>query len=246
MSLNLNWISWTADEIDNHADAALASKRAGLDAVFSVPDDQRTFANTIAALEHADNTAADIQQELDLLVNVHPDAVIRDAARVAVDRIEAGTIEMEYDRRLWDAMQAWGAKKEPLDSVDRKLADDILRYLRRMGFALPDEQFTELKRLTTELKKQEAQFEKAINDWEDHIEVTLEQLAGLPERYIDGLKRAGDNYIVSLEYPDLHPFMRQAYNLANTFISCPINHQVFSHKRASFKKTRQEHYVSFL
>ncbi len=210
MSLNLSWTSWTAKEIGTQADSVLASKRAGLDAVFAVPDGERTFANTIGALEFADNHAADVQQALDLLGNVHPDSAIRTAARAAVDRIEAGTIEMEYDRRLWDAAQEWVAIHETLNPVDRKLADDILRDLRRMGFALPDEQFTELKRLTTELKKQEAQFEKAINDWEDHIEVTREQLAGLPERYIDGLKRSGDKYIITLEYPDIFPFMRQA------------------------------------
>lgn len=206
----MNWTTWTAEEIGAQADSVLASKRAALDAVFSVPDDKRTFANTIAGLEYADNPGADIQQQLDLLVNVHPDAAIRTAARAAVDRIEAGTIEMEYDRRLWDAVQSWVATNETLDSVDRKLADDILRDLRRMGFALPDEQFALLKQLTTELKKEEAQFEKAINDWEDHIEVTREQLAGLPERYIDGLKKSGDKYIVTLEYPDIFPFMRQA------------------------------------
>lgn len=208
--LNLEWTVWKADEIKAQADNALASKRAALDAVFAVPDDERTFANTIAALEYADNHAADVQQQLDLLVNVHPDGAIRNAARTAVDRIEAETIEMEYDRRLWDAVQVWVAKNETLDSVDRKLTDDILRSLRRMGFALPDGKFAELKRLTTELKKQEAQFEKAINDWEDHIEVTREQLAGLPDRYIEGLKKSGDKYIVTLEYPDIFPFMRQA------------------------------------
>lgn len=210
MNPNLIWTSWTEDDISAQADDALASKRAGLDAVFAIPDDKRTFANTIAALEYADNHAADIQQQLDLLVNVHPNVAIRNAAHMAGDRIEEGTIEMEYDRRLWDAVQSWVATNETLDPVDRKLADDILRDLRRMGFALSDDKFTLLKRLTIELKKQETQFEKAINDWEDHIEVTREQLMGLPDRYIDGLKKSGDKYIVTLEYPDMVPFMRQA------------------------------------
>ncbi len=207
---NLEWTNWTTKEIGTQADVVLAAKRADLDAVFAVPAGQRSFTNTIGAMEYADNHGADVQQQLDFLVNVHPDAAIRDAAQIAVDRITAGIIEMEYDRRLWDSVQAWVSTGETLDAVNRKLADDVIRDLRRMGFALPDEQFAELKRLMTELKQQEAQFEKAINDWEDHIEVTREQLVGLPERYVDGLKKSGGTYIVSLEYPDYYPFMRQA------------------------------------
>ena len=207
---NLAWTQWTAQDIVAQADDALASKRAGLDAVLAVPGGQRTLLNTIAALEYADYRLSDVQQQLEVLLDVHPDAAMRSAAMTAVERISAANIEMEYDRRLWDAVQAWAATDESLDAIDRKLADDVLRDMRRMGFALSDERFAELKRLTTELKLLEAAFEKAINDWEDHIEVSREQLAGLPDRYIEGLKKSGDLYLVTLQYPDLLPFMRLA------------------------------------
>jgi thimet oligopeptidase len=208
--MDLSWTQWTPEQIEAVATAALAHKRAGLDAVLAVPDDQRTFANTIAALERSSDTISDVQQQLELLLNVHPDAMVRDAAQRSVDCIEAALVDMEYDRRLWAAVQAWEATHEQLDPIDRKLADDTLRDMRRMGFALSDADFAELKRTITELRKLETEFEKTINDWSDRIEVTREQLSGLPERYIEGLKRSGDNYLVTLEYPDLFPFMRQA------------------------------------
>jgi thimet oligopeptidase len=201
---------WTPEQIEVAATAALAHKRAGLDVVFAIPDDQRTFANTIGALADADASLADLQQQLELLLSVHPDAAVRDASQHATDRIEAAQVDMEYDRRLWSAVQAWAAKPESLEPADQKLADDTLRDMRRMGFALPDAQFEELKRVVTELKQLETAFEKAINDWHDHIEVTREQLAGLPERYIEGLTRSDDKYLVTLQYPDLFPFMRLA------------------------------------
>lgn len=217
MTLNLSWTQWTPEEIDAAATAALAHKRAGLDAMLAVPDGERAFANTIAALERSNDKITDVQQQLEVLLNVHPDQVIRNAAQRAVDRIETALVDMEYDRRLWSAVQAclpdrqvWATKNEQLDPIDRKLADDTIRDMKRMGFALPDKEFEELKRTVTELKTLETEFEKTINEWEDHIEVTRAQLDGLPERYIEGLERSGENYIVSLKYPELLPFMRQA------------------------------------
>jgi thimet oligopeptidase len=42
--------------------------------------------------------------------------------------------------------------------------------------------------------------------------VTAGQLAGLPERYIQGLKHEGERYHISLQYPDLFPFMQYAHD----------------------------------
>lgn len=208
--MDLAWIQWTPEQIKTVATEALARKRSGIDAVLAVPDDQRTFKNTIAALEYAGDALCDVQQQLELLLSVHPDAAIRDAAQHATDRIDEALVDMEYDRRVWAAVQAWQAHDEQLDPIDRKLADDTIRDMRRMGFSLPDEQFEELKRTVVELRKLETEFEKTINEWSDFIEVTREQLAGLPERYIEGLERSGDRYRVTLKYPDLFPFMKLA------------------------------------
>ncbi len=204
------WVHRSQSAIEAAVVRALQHKRGALDAVIAITPDERTFANTIAALEYADDDIADLQQQLSLLLSVHPDETIRTAAQAGSDRIDAENVEMEYDRRLWTAVQAWTERGEQLNAIDQKLADERVRDMRRMGFALPEEQFTALKGNITELQKLQTAFEKAINDWEDHIVVSREQLAGLPERYINGLTREGDRFHVSLEYPDFFPFMRTA------------------------------------
>jgi thimet oligopeptidase len=188
----------------------LQAKRSALDAVIAVAPSERTFLNTIAPLEYASDALSDLQQQIDLLLGVHPDEAMRAAAEQAAHRIDEANIEMEYDRRLWQAVQQWMERHEVLDAIDQKLVDDIVRDMRRMGFALSEKDFSTLKSNTTELQRLQTQFEKAINDWDDGILVTREQLRGLPERYVNGLSRVGDQYRVTLEYPDLFPFMRQA------------------------------------
>lgn len=209
---DLSWTQWTPEQIETVATAALTRKRTGLDAVLAIPDHERTFANTIAALERSSDMLTDVHQQLSVLLAVHSEAAIRDAAQGAADRIDAALIEMEYDHGLWIAVQAWAATGEQLDPIDQKLADDTLRDMRRMGFALSETDFAELKRTVTELRKLETEFEKAIRDWSGYIEVTHEQLAGMPERYIEGLKRSGEKYVVTLAYPDILPFMKMADN----------------------------------
>ncbi len=207
------WAQWTPDDIRRKAENAIAQKRDALTALKTIPASERTFANTIGALERASDSAADVEQTLQLLLNVHPEAVVRESAQTTCEWLKAQNVELDYDRDLWRAAQEWLAtgELERLTGADRKLADDTLRDLRRMGFGLSDVQFTELKALRTELEKVEQEFEKAINDWDDGITVTREQLAGLPERYVEGLTKLPDGrYRVSLQYPDLFPFMRSA------------------------------------
>jgi thimet oligopeptidase len=183
--------------------------------VYAVAADRRTFGNTIAALQYAEESLSDVQQQLDLMVSVHPDDAVRESAQRMTDHIDEENVKMDYDHRLWNAVSEWATHREPLAPAEQKLADDTIRDLKRMGFSLPEDQFAALKTNVTELKKLQTEFEKAINDWEDHVVVTREQLAGLPERYIEGLTREGDAYRVSLDYPEYFPFMRQADDAAS-------------------------------
>jgi thimet oligopeptidase len=212
---DLAFINWSASGIAREADAAIVAREAALSSIKEIPADGRTFANTLAALERAGEPFGQLEQTLQLLMNVHPNTDIREAAQEASARMDEADIRMEHDRELYDAVMAWERTGElkRLDGPDRKLADDMLRDLKRIGFGLPDEQFEELKRNRAALKRLEDSFEKAINDWDDGILVTEQQLDGLPEHYRDGLTRSDDGrFRVSLKYPDIHPFMRLAHD----------------------------------
>ncbi|MCC6934263.1 MAG: Zn-dependent oligopeptidase [Candidatus Yanofskybacteria bacterium] len=208
-----SWTTGPATAVDAAITDALARKRAMLDAISAVPDDARTFRNTIAALEYANDELNDTTQWCDLLASVHPDADLRKTYQRAGERASEESIEMDADPRLWSAVCAWRQRGEALEPADQKLADDTIRAMRRTGFELPPEAFQHLKRNRIELANLEQAFELAINDWEDGIEVAHEQLAGLPQRYINGLMRTDDGrYRITLAYPDLLPFMRHAHD----------------------------------
>jgi thimet oligopeptidase len=82
-----------------------------------------------------------------------------------------------------------------------------------MGFDLPKEEQAKLKENLKKISELSTRFQKNINDYQDSIIVTREELDGLPEHYIHHLRQdESGNYLVTLEYPDLHPFMENAKN----------------------------------
>ncbi len=213
MPLDLSWVHRTSDQLAATGEAALAAKRVMLDGIIGIPAAERTFLNTIAALEASGDMLSDIQQQCQVVTAAHPDRAMRDACQALTDRIDTAVIEMEYDRRLWQAIQEWLAMHEKLDAVDQELADDVVRDMRRMGFDLPSERFERLKKNQQELQTLEREFEKTINEYSDFISVTKEELDGLSERYIQGLQTLSDGrYRISLEYPDLFPYLQYATN----------------------------------
>lgn len=57
-------------------------------------------------------------------------------------------------------------------------------------------------------------FEAAVAEWKDAIVVSRDELDGLPDSFIDGLRRDGDGYRVSLDYPEYDPFLAEARSAA--------------------------------
>jgi thimet oligopeptidase len=104
----------------------------------------------------------------------------------------------------------------PKDDGDPPLVDALLEHwlrdFRRAGHELAESDRAELERLRTRLVEVEVAFGRNINDYDDGIEVTREQLAGLPDDYVERLSpgaREG-TYRVSLDYPEVNPFLEQA------------------------------------
>src|SRR5688500_15817099 len=109
--LDLAWAQWAPADIERAAADAIAAREAALRALKAVPAGDRTFDNTVAALERAGNSVADVQQTLQLLTNVHPDPAVRDAAQAAHDRMDDANVAVVHDRGIWEAVSQWAASE---------------------------------------------------------------------------------------------------------------------------------------
>ena len=173
----------------------------------------RTFENTIAALDRAQNEAHTVLLKIDFLMNVSPSPEVRTAAKEAVETLTKALIESSYDEEIYAAVHAYAEKKETLGGPEAKLLRDTLRAYRRMGFELSPELRAEVKEISKRISELSTNFQKNINDWQDHVVVTREELEGLPETFIAGLRKTeSGEYMVTLEYPEVIPFLENAKN----------------------------------
>jgi thimet oligopeptidase len=207
----------TADAVRILTDKALAAADelvAGAVASADTP----TFDGTLRPLDAAGAVIADAYGRGAFLGQVHPDESVREVGVAAEERLNKWRVGLVFRHDVYEAVHAFAATEEArsLDAEDARLLEHWLRDFRRAGHDLPEDQRAELERLRTRLVEIEVTFQRNINEYRDGIEVTREQLDGLPDDYVERLSpgaREG-TYRVSLDYPELNPFLAQARDRA--------------------------------
>jgi thimet oligopeptidase len=145
---------------------------------------------------------------------VHPDPAVRDAGTEAEAAITKWRVALPFRADLAAAVRAFSrtGAAAALEGEAARLLEHWLRDFRRAGHELSEADRAELERLRTRLVEVEVAFQRNVNEYRDGIDVTREQLAGLPDDYIARLSPGEEpgTLRVSLDYPELNPFLEQA------------------------------------
>lgn len=205
----------TAESVTAATDAALAAADR-LVATAAASVESPSFTATMAPVEHAIAAVGEGYGRSAFMAYVHPDAAVRDAGQAAEERITKWRVGLPFRRELFLAVSAFAEQPEAgaLEGEQRRLLDHWLRDFRRAGQTLPEEQRAELERLRERLVEAEVAFQRNINESRDWIETDRDGLAGMPDSFIERLV-PGDSegsYRVSLDYPEITPFLSQAHD----------------------------------
>ena len=203
----------SAESVATETDAALARAEELIRrSVASV--DAPSFADTMAPIEAAAAEVAEGYGRGGFMAHVHPEATVRDAGREAEERITKWRVALAFRDDLYAAVHAFadGRDAAELATEERRLLDHWLRDFRRAGQELEPAQRRELEGLRERLVELEVAYQRNISEYDDAIEVTREQLDGLPDSYIERLRpgATAGTYRVSLDYPEITPFMESA------------------------------------
>jgi len=213
---DFDWVKMTPNQMKKRANDYLEHKKRVYKEIKTILPENRTYVNTLYALEVCDQPHENILSKLHLLSEASPKKEIREVTSTILEDISQKLVDVEYDRGLYIAVVEYYEgnfhdEKKHLRKEDIKLLEETLREYRRMGFDLPDAQQKKIKVLMKKLSKLSLNFRKNINDYQDYILCTREELSGLSERFISTLpKHTDDRYIVSLQYPHIGPFMGEA------------------------------------
>jgi thimet oligopeptidase len=201
----------TADAVRHETDAAMAGADVLVAEAVAAPP---SFAGTLQPLELAGAELVRAYGRGAFMGQVHADAAVRDAGNEAEERLNKWRVALSFRTDLYEAVKAFSETDEArsLTGERARLLAHWLRDFRRAGHELPPEQRAELERLRTRLVEVEVGFQRNVNEYRDWIEVTREQLAGLPDSYVEGLSpgEAEGTFRVTLDYPEVNPFLDQA------------------------------------
>ena len=201
----------TVESVRSEADAAIGRADALVAAAISA---RVSFDATLRPLELAAAELVSAYGRSGFLGQVSTDEAVRDAGTEAEERLNKWRVSLPFRRDLYEAVRAFASTDEAsvLDGEEARLLEHWLRDFRRAGQELSAENRAELERLRTRLVEVEVAFQRNVNEYRDGIDVTREQLAGLPDSYVERLSpgEQPDTYRVSLDYPELNPFLDQA------------------------------------
>ncbi len=215
---DFKWVNITPTQMKKIAQEYINHKKKVYSEIKSIPKKDRTFLNTLYALERCDDKFESIFGKIGLLAETSPKKEIRDGAVSVSTEVSQKIVDVVYDKGLFEALCEYYEgnylkEKKSLRVEDIKLLEETMRDFRRMGFALPVKVQNRLKVLLKKSSKLSIEFKNNINNYQDYILCKKDDLSGLPERFVSSLPRHTDGrYIVSLQYPHIGPFMAEADN----------------------------------
>jgi thimet oligopeptidase len=203
----------TSDDIRQGVDHAIAEAEKVLRAVTGL-DTERTFENTMRPLDRIADILDHAATDFTFMGYVHPDKEIRSAAKEAEEKRDKWAAEIWFRDDLYEAIDEYAQSREAseLEGEHQRLLEFALRDLRRAGHELDPKTRQRVKELTQREIELGVRFQQNIDEWDDWILITREDLEGLPDAYIEGLDVDEETgmYKVTIAYPDMVPFLENS------------------------------------
>jgi len=212
-------IPTSVSQIESRTAQSLEQAKQALQKILDIPDDQRTYANTAAALDqlNAFSNAAINASAIATLELVHPDEAVRNAARAAVLEAQNWFIDhIATNRQLYKAFKAYvdgNAHKEDLSDEQQRFLQETMKEFTRAGLDKSDEELAAIQKIKKELVQLEQDFDKNIAHDQSKITVDVDGLTGLSDDFIKNLLKAEDGkYIIGIDYPTYMQVMENCTN----------------------------------
>ena len=196
-------------EIPADSPVAEALRRAekSVQTIVAVPDDARTFDNTLGAI---DDFAAQLELDTNMtqfMQFVSSDEQERQRAQVAQQHVENWLIDLSKREDLYNAVRAYAATEPRLEGEQKLFLEHTLRDYRRAGMDLAPAQRDELKRIQKELSRLGIAFDKNIREDETRVILTPDELADMRPEWLETQTQTAGVYLLGMDYPTLNEIL---------------------------------------
>lgn len=196
------------DDIPSVVDKAIAEADKAVAAIIAVPDGQRTFENTLGAI---DDLAARLEASTSMaqfMAYVSTDAEEREASNAATARLQAWFIDLSKNEDLYKAVKAYASTNPKLEGERERYLEHTLRDYRRAGMELSPDKRARLTEIEKTLSELAIDFETNIREDETTVLLTKDELPGMDEEYLEPRKVTDDLYAIQMDYPSVDPIWK--------------------------------------
>ncbi len=188
--------------------AAESAYLSGISAVMAIPAPERTFANTVKALDEADARYSEALSGASFMEAVSPDRKVQRMASAIDRRVSNLGIKLADRDDIYQAYKDVASNGEELTGEDKKLLKETLRGYERRGMGLPQERRDRMNAIRKRLSDLSQAFNNNLKGDGGGIEVDATRLGGLPESYVKARATTPDGKVkIGLDYPSYGPFM---------------------------------------
>ncbi|OJJ58365.1 hypothetical protein ASPSYDRAFT_46385 [Aspergillus sydowii CBS 593.65] len=208
----------TTESILSDAKRLIETSRKVQDGIVAnTSPDTASFASVLKPLAHDENVMALESSILGFYQAVSTEQKLRDTSSKAEELMDDFFIESSMREDIFKLVDAVLKKNESLDPESRRLLEKEHQSFIRNGLGLPAgpkrDRFKEIKKRLSLIS---IEFGKNLNEENGGIWFTPEELDGVPEDVLSGLKKGeGENegkLWLTFKYPDLFPTMKYAKN----------------------------------
>jgi thimet oligopeptidase len=202
---------WTPEQLKAACEEAQKTCDAKLAKIVALKDSARTFANTPEAIEQVTTDWSEVVGRAGFMKDIHGDEKVRAAATACEEEAGKYAARIASRKDLYLAVKSWQDRGEQVGPQDRRLVELMMRDFHRAGVDLPDEQREKLVSLRSRLAELQTRFSSNLDEDTTSVEMTAEELDGMPAGYLARLKKSpSGKYVVTTKYPDYFPFLENA------------------------------------
>lgn len=193
------------DKLSAWVDARLKTHSDALAALIAI-DHPRTPENTLRLYDAAIEQLSLAGAQAGILNSVAADKGVRDQAQLEAQRIAQAGSALSLNRQVYDALAAMNI--DACGPATKHYVERTLLVYRLAGVDKDDATRARIQALHEQATRLSLEFSRNIQEGGKTITASPEELAGLPQDYLDRHKADGEGRVtISTDQPDMQPVM---------------------------------------
>jgi len=204
---------YSAEQIRDTCNSEIIKLKSHLDQISKLDPETVTFESTVLEMEKRTSEFGNKINPVIFLKYVSPVAEVREAADDAENSVQQLFVDIYSREDIFLKIKSAQNKSQTLSNLETKLLDEYLISFKRNGLELDSEARAKFIEKKKRLVSIESEFANRLVNENNYFEVTLDQLKGLPQTYIESLEKTNlGKFKLTMSYPHYYPFMQNAHN----------------------------------